>query len=323
MKKIILAFSIFLLCSLIGFAQCGGNQYISQGGSFFEQFQTDDVSGSNACISVTSNYGGDCTGSWSKIGNALIRESKRPSNTNTNMSYYINISASGNVYHGGYGWWSYNGGGTQSIAEFYVVEGYNTKSNATYGMRNLKRDYWVDGSWYEIWVAWKRNKGTVWGDRNFRQIKCVRKSQKGMGLETGQISWPRHFQAMAEAGYSPQTIFEISYVVEGFGYGNTSNTSFYLNASFYGAKSLDDVNTTPGAITSVSPNPTSGEFFVKTNGVVQNTVTIYDLNGRMLSESIVDGPVSSFNSDSSLLSGIYIVKVSNSENTDTHKLVIQ
>ena len=330
----------------------GGDHQPEFGGSTFEIFQTQN-SGRDACMTVHRNPArrGDLrreylAGSWSEIDNALIRESQRPSDTNRSMSYFININSRNNVYHGGYGWWSRNGAGNDDIVEFYVVEGWNDRENPIFGMDYI-RSYSSGGNMYDLYVQENITAGTVFGTRTFTQIKCVRQGTTrranreqggdnsgfvGNGRFGGTIIWETHFRQMERAGYTPQDIFEVSYTVEGF--GRSSEATFLLNATFtntrrrfnFGQKSLNQTVATVANNEDVTvyPNPTSGAFTVNTNDISEESlVQIYGVNGILISESQSTDASVTMNSQSNLSPGIYLVKVTNSENNSTHKLVVQ
>ncbi len=319
---------------------CDGEDHQPRvGGSTFEIFQTKNR-GRDACMTVhrnpatRGNLRNDYLfGEWSEIDNALIRESQRPSDTNRSMSYYIDITSRNNVYHGGYGWWSRDGAGRNDIVEFYVVEGWNDRSNPIFGM-DFVRSYTSGGVDYDLYVHRNITAGTVFGTRTFTQIKCVRQDGQGHvgnGAFSGNIAWETHFRQMQRAGYTPEDIFEISYTVEGF--SRTSEAQFLLNATFratnrrFNFKSLDGENLTTVANkpeVSVSPNPTSGEFIVNTNSNTGSTVQVYDINGALVLETQSSDTSIEMNSGAGLASGLYIVKVIGEDGTtSTKKLVIR
>lgn len=331
---------------------CNGNDHQPRaGGSAFEIFQTQN-SGRDACMTVhrnpsrRGNLRNDYIfGEWSEIDNALIRESQRPSDTNRNMSYFIDINSSNNVYHGGYGWWSRNGQGRQDIVEFYVVEGWNDRRDPIFGM-DYVRSYSSGGNMYDLYVHRNITAGSVFGTRTFTQIKCVRQGVTrranrerggdnsgfvGNGRFSGEIIWETHFRQMQRAGYTPQDIFEISYTVEGF--GRDSRARFLLNASFRSTNrrfnfktldaGLDAVAVTENSEVSVSPNPTSGQFVVNSNEGNDTTVQVFDINGALLEEIQSDSATIEMNLGSNLAPGLYIVKTATSGSTTTHKLVVR
>ncbi len=332
---------------------CDGNDHQPRAGnSTFEIFQTQN-SGRDACMSVhrnparRGNLRNDYLfGEWSEIDNALIRESQRPSDTNRNMSYFIDITSRNNVYHGGYGWWSRNGAGREDIIEFYVVEGWNDRENPIFGMDYI-RSYSSGGNMYDLYVNRDITAGTVFGTRTFTQIKCVRQGTTrranrqrggdnsgfvGNGRFSGVIAWETHFRQMLRAGFRPLEIFELSYTVEGF--DTSSEARFLLNATFTNTtrrfnfatlpsgKELTTVANKPEM--SVSPNPTSGEFVVSTNNDTGSTVQVYDLNGTLVLETQSSDTSIEMNGAAALASGLYIVKVIGEDGTtSTEKLVIR
>jgi len=329
---------------------CDGNDHQpSTGGSTFEIFQTKNA-GRDACMTVhrnparRGNLRNDYLfGEWSEIDNALIRESQRPSDTNRSMSYFIDINSSNNVYHGGYGWWSRNGAGTQDIVEFYVVEGWNDRENPIFGMEYI-RSYSSGGNMYDLYIHEDITAGTVFGTRTFTQIKCVRQGTTrranqqrggdnsgfvGNGRFSGVIAWETHFRQMQRAGFTPQDIFELSYTVEGF--GRSSRARFLLNATFrrtnrrFNFKSLDEglVTVANQPEVRILPNPASGTFSVITNQANDTTVQIFDLNGALVEETQSNSEAIKMNVNGSLTPGLYIAKVTNSQTTTTQKLVIQ
>ncbi len=313
---------------------------------------------------------GRLKGKWSSIGNTLIRESQRPSNTKTNMKYSVNLrKMEGNAYYGGYGWWSTKKNGKNTnIVEFYVTDGYNDKTNATFGMTKSSLSYKVDGENYDVYYSEKKGLGSVFSpSSNFLQIKAVRRKSKGSkGKKEGNITWKTHFDKWRSFGnteskrklpqnlveqrkdskrqkadkkkkrdafnrkkrslskFIPRSIFEISWLMEGFGTsGSFSRVDFDANATFKSSSkkelSLEKVSNLEAT---VYPNPTSGEFTVTMDSDSETTVTIFDLNGKLVSETITDTSEILLNSDNSLTSGLYIVRVTNAEGTTTQKLVV-
>lgn len=339
---------------------CDKERGVSKAGTFFEIFQ--DKSTSDGCMKVlytrnrngsVRNGTGSIEGKWDNIGNTLIRESKRPSNTKTNMSWSANIKKmDGNAYYGGYGWWSNGSGG--SIVEFYVTDGYNDKTNATFGMKKAGLRYSLDGGTYDVYYSEKRGLGSVFSpSSNFLQIKAVRTSSRGKSRKSGTITWKTHFDKWRAHGqvrrtipanlrfrrgesrsrrnrrvalqaeinslkkFVPRSIFEISWLMEGF--GSTSKVDFTANASFKAAKSLEEVVRIEAT---VYPNPTSGQFTVTTDGDSDATIAIFDLNGKLISETTTENGEATLNSDNSLTSGIYIVKIISGSSTTTDKLIV-
>ena len=365
-KRKFLLFSTILGLTLGASAQsteyCDQEKQVAKAGTTFEIFQ--DKSTSDGCMKVlykrnrdgsAKNGTGSLEGKWDNIGNTLIRESRRPSNTKTNMTWSANIKKmDGNAYYGGYGWWSNGKGG--NIVEFYVTDGYNTKTNATFGMTKADLRYSVDGATYDVYYSEKRGQGSVFApSSNFLQIKAVRTSSKGKNRKSGTISWKTHFDKWRAHGqvsrsipanlkfrrgesrsrrdrrraleakhrslrkFVPRRIFEVSWLMEGF--GSTSKVDFTANASFKAAKeiTLDDVTETN---VKIYPNPTFGEFTIENSEAIQTTISVFDLNGKLVSETITDTSEILLNSDNSLTSGLYIVRVTNAEGTTTQKLVV-
>jgi len=313
---------------------------IKRGRSNFTFFQSKTEG--NAEMTVLSKRGSEkLSGKWSTIGNALIRESFQRNEENVEMSYTYNIKRMiGNVYHGGYGFWA-SGKRNQekNIVEFYVVEGYNDLSNVIFGMKKTDIKYKSNGSEYEVYYD-PKNQGTVYQegiDLPFLQIKIVRTTSKGKRQKSGKIIWRDHFNQLRKKHRSnrnhrifrqflPRNIFEVSYLFEGFGRleddGGTSTVDFDLDARF-SVKSSKELSEVSNSETTIYPNPTSGEFTVEGNTEEETTISIYNLNGSLVAETITNEPATNFNADGALASGIYIVKITNGTITTTEKLVVQ
>lgn len=310
------------------------------GNSTFELFQDrSDSNGRMNVINSSASFGGN----WSDISNTLIRESARDgqANSRSGLNYTYNIrSISGNVFHGGYGWWSQNSEGDQNIVEFYVVEGWVNRADPIFGMTKTSLSYTADGGTYEVYFSEKRGLPSVFGIRNFLQIKAVRTANKGRGKKRGRISFKRHFDQWRSFSREPRNrqnssirkfgsrgIHEISYLFEGFGGEGSpgSSVNFSANATFFGLSnpSRKELSEVSNSETTIYPNPTSGEFTVEGNTEEETTISIYNLNGSLVAETITNEPATNFNADGALASGIYIVKITNGTITTTEKLVVQ
>lgn len=339
-------------------------------GTTFEIFQ--DQSSSDGCMTVIYEKGkagsGKLKGKWSSIGNTLIRESKRPSNTTTNMSYSIDIKKmDGNAYYGGYGWWSSYNKQTKkrsNIVEFYVTDGYNDKTNPTYGMKKADLRYTVDGGTYEVYYSEKRGLGSVFSpSSNFLQIKAVRTSSLGKGKKSGNISWKTHFDKWRAHGnkkrsipnkykdkrgdskkkkeankkkrdeltakhnslkkFVPRSIFEISWLMEGF--GSTSKVDFEANASFKSVKSKKEIADVANSTAEISlyPNPTSGAFTITDPNSTASAVMVYDISGNRLYETTLESDNITLNEDYRLSPGMYLVKILTNDEIITKKLIVR
>lgn len=344
----------------------GAEHQIKKGGSTFELFQATKKSGTSMTViyeeinkkvkgkntKVAKSGTGKLKGKWKNVDNTLIRESKRPSNTTTNMSYNLNIKKmKGNAYYGGYGWWSTKKNDKNTnIVEFYVTDGYTSRDNPTFDMKKADLQYKVDGGTYDVFYSEKRGLGSVFSpSTNFLQIKAVRTSgtKLGTGKIKGNITWKTHFdkwRAHARVKrtvpknlkgkaktdrenkyntlkkFAPRSIFEISWLMEGF--GSTSEVDFDANATFKAASKKTFLEG-PAVETVMYPNPTSGEFAVSTDSNSETTIAVFDLNGKLVSETTTtDASETLLNSDNSLTSGLYIVKITNAEGTSTQKLVV-
>ncbi len=210
---------------------------IYSGSSTFELWQDRFTNcNSNARMTVRNNQ--TFSASWSNVFNALARESIRPGNSNTRIGYrYTQRRLDGNSFWGAYGWWRTNNN-NNTIVEYYVVEDYNLKSNATYGMDYI-RNYKANGNTYELWTD-TRTGPTVYtsGNAPFTQVKSIRvpaNRANSSGISTGTIDMGTHFTQWAAQGGNLilGTLFEVSLKVEGFGGGNeTTNVDCSMNATF-------------------------------------------------------------------------------------------
>lgn len=313
-----------------GYRQTDGR---TSGFELFKNFRSSDDK-----MTVTSQ-GRAFTGKWDNLGsdngNILIRESRRNglASSRTGVSYSYNIkSMSGNVYHGAYGWWTkFNSNGTRSnTVEFYVVEGWVNRDNPKFGMTYSGLSYNLDGGRYDVYYDEKRGQGSVYATSdNFLQIKAIRTSNKGTGRRSGRITMRRHFDNWRNFGsrstnasikkFGTRKIFEVSYVFEGF--GRSSKIDFSCNAGFFNTNSKD-LDAITNNDTSIYPNPSNGAFTVETDSQDQTTISIYDINGKLVSQTITDEESAVVNSDNSLVAGVYIVTIDNGSSTSNQKLII-
>ena len=73
---------------------------------------------------------------------------------------------------------------------------------------------------------------------------------------------------------------------------------------------------------SIYPNPTSGIVSIKSKQLVNANVTVYDLNGRVLLSTNINGTSSEINM-SNLASGMYLFKVQAGNSAFTKRIVKQ
>ncbi len=276
----------------------------------------------------------DVSGKWSNVGNTLVRESLRREVVNgrvvqqptrdTRIDYKITVNSwSGNVYHGAYGWWSKDGKGVNNVVEWYVVDSYRNIADPTYGMTKVGNPYTIGKATYQIYTRNMVNAPSVWADSdNFTQIKCVRTTSKSR-TASGGMHLRAHFNKINSiAKITDQTLYEISYKIEGFGGCDTctSSANFRLNATFTQLKELDDVANE--ATISVSPNPTNGAFKVNTNS--ENAIIkVFDISGRLMLQLKSTEAITALNESRELPTGMYIISVTGNGITTTEKLVVQ
>ena len=75
---------------------------------------------------------------------------------------------------------------------------------------------------------------------------------------------------------------------------------------------------------SIYPNPASGYVNVKASSVQNNvTVAIYDLNGRIVVNQLLQNTNNAQININSLATGVYVVKINSNGNSQTEKLIIQ
>jgi len=75
---------------------------------------------------------------------------------------------------------------------------------------------------------------------------------------------------------------------------------------------------------SIYPNPASGYVNVKASSVQNNvTVAIYDLNGRIVVNQLLQNTNNAQININGLASGVYVVKITSNGNSQTEKLIIQ
>lgn len=308
---------------------CGG-ELIVDSGNTFQLFQ----SSGNACMTVLQNRNSrSLTGEWSRIGNALIRESRRQGSlTNIDVGYNYNISRmQGNVYHGAYGWWNNAPNGLDGTVEWYVVLGYNNIENPRFGM-DFRGEFSIGRTRYLVYTEDIRGAGSVYATRdNFTQVKIIRASSVSNRSGSGRIDMNRMFTEMQNiAGLSQGNLFELSYVFEGFGNSGTSSADFALDVSFprqrSGKESNDkaalDVALNSNTL-SIYPNPATDSFNIKLNGIDKADVSISDMLGKIVYQTSVTTGTLQLQKNSSLKSGIYLVKaVDGSNNVLTSKLII-
>ena len=273
----------------------------------------------------------DVSGKWNNVGNTLVRESLRrvvdrngrviqQPTRNTRIDYKIKVNSwAGNTYHGAYGWWSKDGAGVDDVVEWYVVDSYRNINHPTAEMTKVGEPYKLGSAHYQIWTRNMVNKPSVWADRdNFTQIKCVRTTSKSR-TASGGMHLRAHFNRIKDiANIDDQTLYEISYKIEG--YGNTSKANFRLNATFTALKDLDEA-AAEAAIT-VSPNPTNGAFEVTTNSE-DATIQVFDISGRLVTELESSESIATLNESGELAAGMYIVSVTSNGSTTSEKLVVQ
>ncbi|MBL4709548.1 MAG: T9SS type A sorting domain-containing protein [Flavobacteriales bacterium] len=82
------------------------------------------------------------------------------------------------------------------------------------------------------------------------------------------------------------------------------------------------------SIFSISPNPSRGEFILKTDGFVNPSinVTIRDINGRIVSNDFINNANSSFNKSFDLngeSKGVYFITITDGNNVINEKLILQ
>ncbi len=276
----------------------------------------------------------DVSGKWNNVGNTLVRESLRREVVNgrvvqqptrdTRIDYKIKVNSwGGNVYHGAYGWWSKDGAGVNNVVEWYVVDSYRNIADPTYGMTKVGNPYTLGRASYQIYTRNMVNAPSVWANSdNFTQIKCVRTTSKSR-TASGGMHLRAHFNKINSiANIADQTLYEISYKIEGFGGCDTcsSSANFRLNATFTQLKELDDVANE--ATITVSPNPTNGAFEVTTNSD-NATIQVFNINGQLVSELENTEAITTLNESGELPTGMYIVSVTSNGSTTTEKLVVR
>ncbi len=337
-QRIHLLCLVITLLSLHTFAQrrrlggaCNRESWTTTRGNVFELFQT---SGENGCATVYENGSArEVDGTWSSLsrnGNILIRESKRNSpSVNDNISYDISLSKmDGNTFHGGYGWSQNATGAVDSTVEWYIVQGYNNKSNPTSGMINTGDTYFIDGATYEVWYKDVFGAPSVYsGNDNFTQIKCVRRSSVAKNSRR-TLTTSRHIQEMINHTKirTIGTLFEVSYKVEGF--GNTSAADFTLDASFprNSNKSQATAFKTESAQKAISvfPNPATDHFSLKLNGIANAQVMITDLLGKVIYNKAITDSHLELKKGNTFTSGLYLIAVTDEfKNTYHTKLLLK
>jgi hypothetical protein len=317
---------------------------VKVGSSVFELWQDrDENCASDAEITVKSNK--TFSAKWSNVFNALAREAVRPGSSNTKITYkYTERKLLGNSFWGGYGWWR-EATGDKTIVEYYVVEDYNNKTNATFGM-DFIRSYTANNRAYELWLD-KRTGPTVYADKDleFIQIKAVRaKPNRASGksgaplVSMGTIDMGTHFTEWAKEGkdYTLGDLFEVSLKVEGYGGDNeftevdcTMDATFSKGTSFSGKQignKTVNLDVTAKAIR-VFPNPANASFTISTKGVSSGIVTITDLKGRKVyQDSIAEENLKITTAQANLGSGIYFIEVASNDDFKellVSKLIIQ
>ncbi len=282
-------------------------------------------------------------GYWGgKIENVLIRESKRQKPaTNDKLSYNISFSQmDNNVYHGAYGWWR-GGSGVNGVVEWYIVQGYNSKKNPTYGMTKAKGTYKDAGGTYEVWFKNISNQGSVYSDiTSFTQIKCVRTSSVGR-KSSKTLNLQKHFNNMISRTRLTKvgTLFESSYCIEGF--GANSRAKFKLDAKFSSpskrsksasitkeeleATILDTpIHNNPGGNLKVFPNPATDSFTINTGDLKQSNITITNLLGKTVYSKTLENNNLEFVKSNQFDSGMYFITVTDKQNKKhTVKLIIK
>jgi hypothetical protein len=329
---------VITLLSLHTFAQrkklggaCNRESWSTTRGNVFELYQTP---GENGCATVYQNgKAKEVDGTWSSLsrnGNILIRESKRKSpSVNDNISYDISLSKmDGNTFHGGYGWSQKATGAVDSTVEWYIVQGYNKKSNPTSGMTNTGETYIIDGGTYEVWYKDVFGAPSVYNNNdNFTQIKCVRNKSVAKNSKR-TLTTSRHIQEMIKHTKISTigTLFEVSYKVEGF--GNTSAADFTLDASFprNSNKSQSTIAKTEAVQKAINvfPNPATDRFSLKLNGIANAQVMITDLLGKVIYNKAVTNSHLELRKGNTFTSGLYLIAVTDEfQNTYHTKLILK
>jgi hypothetical protein len=69
----------------------------------------------------------------------------------------------------------------------------------------------------------------------------------------------------------------------------------------------------------ISPNPSNGKYNITLNEQIDNTITVYDVNGNEVTANIDYTSIDISNQPN----GIYFVRISNDKGTETVKIVKQ
>ena len=116
---------------------------------------------------------------------------------------------------------------------------------------------------------------------------------------------------------TPQTTFYYDYTDQTW-YYTTSNVMVRMN--FDPILSVDDIENSFGL--SVYPNPASEVINVSVNKTVEAIISVFDVTGKVVKTSLLNGVTSSFTT-SGLTDGVYYVNITDGVSTSTQKVVIR
>jgi hypothetical protein len=116
---------------------------------------------------------------------------------------------------------------------------------------------------------------------------------------------------------TPQTTFYYDYTDQTW-YYTTSNVMVRMN--FDPILSVDDIENSFGL--SVYPNPASEVINVSVNKTVEAIISVFDVTGKVVKTSLLNGVSSSFTT-SGLTDGVYYVNITDGVSTSTQKVIIR
>jgi hypothetical protein len=116
---------------------------------------------------------------------------------------------------------------------------------------------------------------------------------------------------------TPQTTFYYDYTDQTW-YYTTSNVMVRMN--FDPILSVDDIENSFGL--SVYPNPASEVINVSVNKTVEAIISVFDVTGKVVKTSLLNGVTSSFTT-SGLTDGVYYVNITDGVSTSTQKVIIR
>jgi hypothetical protein len=101
------------------------------------------------------------------------------------------------------------------------------------------------------------------------------------------------------------------------GLGSCADTSACVNVSSVGINNISS-----GAVANVFPNPSSGSFVVRTNGVIADRIIVYNLLGEIVSD-IIPSSLSTAVSMDEKSKGVYYVSIQTSIGSTVIKMMIK